>query len=254
MSSKEKSMWDSLTPEEQQEFWNGMSQSEQIAFAQDMKTSVAGDFVSPPSTGYSARMKKKVLGVAMVVVFCITWWQVAGKAWLVYQQEYERIYNEGCAHVSDSVEWEVEHAYEQFGPNQEYEEEYERAHRHAKQAYQQAKQAYEQAKQAQQASKQAEQEYEQVYQRAQQAYQQAKQAYDQACDQAHEQAKQAYDQASEQASEKAYELALDNAKKASAEEHSFMLVRATWGIGAGLYADVVLLVGVLAWSKLTAKA
>lgn len=29
-------MWDSLTPEEQQEFWNGMSQSEQIAFAQAM--------------------------------------------------------------------------------------------------------------------------------------------------------------------------------------------------------------------------
>ena len=30
-------MWDSLTPEEQQEFWNGMSQSEQIAFAQAME-------------------------------------------------------------------------------------------------------------------------------------------------------------------------------------------------------------------------
>ena len=26
MSFKKKSMWDSLTPEEQQEFWNGMSQ------------------------------------------------------------------------------------------------------------------------------------------------------------------------------------------------------------------------------------
>ena len=37
MSSKEKSMWDSLAPEEQQEFWNGMSQSEQIAFAQAME-------------------------------------------------------------------------------------------------------------------------------------------------------------------------------------------------------------------------
>ena len=121
MSSKEKSMWDSLTPEEQQEFWNGMSQSEQIAFAQamehphqvqpkpdqakgaksslfqegsrpiftyteGMKTSVAGDYVSPPSTGYSARMKKTVLGVVMVVVFCITWWLVAGDAWVVLQK------------------------------------------------------------------------------------------------------------------------------------------------------------------------
>ena len=66
MNTKEKSTWDSLTPEEQQEFWNGMSQSEQIAFAQDMKTSVAGDFVSPPSTGYSARTMKK---------WCLVHWQ-----------------------------------------------------------------------------------------------------------------------------------------------------------------------------------
>ena len=26
-------------------------------------------------------MNKKVLGVAMVLVFCITWWIVAGEAW-----------------------------------------------------------------------------------------------------------------------------------------------------------------------------
>ena len=66
MSTKEKRMWDSMAPEEQQEFWNGMSQSEQIAFAQDMKTSVAGDFVSPTSTGYSARTMKK---------WCLVHWQ-----------------------------------------------------------------------------------------------------------------------------------------------------------------------------------
>jgi len=106
MSSKEKSMWDSLTAEEQQEFWNGMSQSEQIAFAQAMerpqqvqltpdqtkvtksslfqegskpiftyteamKTSAAGDFVSPPSIGFSAHTNKIILAMAFVVVVLV---------------------------------------------------------------------------------------------------------------------------------------------------------------------------------------
>ena len=31
-------------------------------------------------------MKKTILGVAMVVVFCITWWLVAGGAWLASNQ------------------------------------------------------------------------------------------------------------------------------------------------------------------------
>ena len=124
MSSKEKSMWDSLAPEEQQEFWNGMSQSEQIAFAQamehpqqvqpkpdqakgaksslfqegsrpiftyteGMKTSVAGeiklslyrtnfedagvagDYVSPTSTNYSANTNKIILAMALLVVVLV---------------------------------------------------------------------------------------------------------------------------------------------------------------------------------------
>ena len=123
MSSKEKSMWDSLTPEEQQEFWNGMSQSEQIAFAQAMEhphqvqpkpdqakgaksrlfqqgsrpiftyteamktragekklslyrtnfedAGVAGDYVSPTSTNYSAHTNKIILAMALLVVVLV---------------------------------------------------------------------------------------------------------------------------------------------------------------------------------------
>ena len=34
-------------------------------------------------------MKKTILGVAMVVVFCITWWLVAGEAWIwVWRYEW----------------------------------------------------------------------------------------------------------------------------------------------------------------------
>ena len=96
-------------------------------------------------------MKKIILGVVMVVVFCIAWWLVVSEAKKAIPQ--------------------VEKTLEQ-----------------AKQAVEQAKQAVEQAKQA----------VEQVSQ------------------------------------------AVATAQK--------------WGIGAGLLADVLLLVGALAWSKLTAKA
>ena len=193
MISKEKSIWDSLTPEEQQEFWNGMSQSEQIAFAQDMKTSVAGDFVSPPSTGYSARMKKKVLGVAMVVVFCLTFWIVAGEALRASLQT-----------------WQVA--------------------RQAWQASDQADQAYRAYEQADRAGE------------AWQAYEQADLAYGQA---GQELLQDMCGQAGKEASQ---------AKQASIMADARWRTQAPWGIGAGLYADVVLLVGVLAWSKLTAKA
>ena len=123
MSTKEMSMWDSLTPEEQQEFWNGMSQSEQIAFAQAMEhphqvqpkpdqakgaksglfqegsrpiftyteamktragekklslyrtnfedAGVAGDYVSPTSTNYSANTNKIILAMALLVVVLV---------------------------------------------------------------------------------------------------------------------------------------------------------------------------------------
>lgn len=112
-----------MAPEEQQEFWNGMSQSEQIAFAQAMEhpqqvqpkpdqakgaksrlfqqgsrpiftyteamktragekklslyrtnfedAGVAGDYVSPPSTNYSAHTNKIILVMALLVVVLV---------------------------------------------------------------------------------------------------------------------------------------------------------------------------------------
>ena len=102
-------------------------------------------------------MKKTVLGVAMVVVFCITWWLVAGEAM---------------------------------------------------QAVEPAKQAYEQALQARQ--------------KARQYYEPAKQPFEQA-------------------------------EQASIMADAHFRTQASWGIGAGLLADVLLLVGALAWQKITFK-
>ena len=155
-------------------------------------------------------MNKTVLGVAMVVVFCITFWIVAGEAMQAVEP--------------------------------------------AKQAAQQAKQAAQQAKQA---AQQAEQASEMRLILAQnsilsdiaqgeigtQASHQADEASAVAGLAAH-QAKQAVEQA-EQASQQA--------------EQAYIIAGAdwrtqrSWGIGAGLLADVLLLVGALVWSKLTAK-
>ena len=74
-----------------------------------------------------------------------------------------------------------------------------------------------------------------------QARTQAYQASEQA-EQASEQAEQAYEQA-EQASRQA-EQALAQTSRPSV----------LWGMGAALLVKVLLLVGALAWSKLTAKA
>ena len=113
-------------------------------------------------------MNKTILGVAMVVVFCITWWIVAGEAWQAAQQ-----------------------------------------------------------------AEQAEQKYKQVYNEYEQALKQAEQALDQTF----EQIKQAVSQADQ----------------ASIIPSAHFRTQASWGIGAGLLADVLVLVGALAWSKRTAK-
>ena len=152
-------------------------------------------------------MKKTVLGVAMVVVFCITFWIVAGEAMQAVEP--------------------------------------------AKQAAQQAKQAAQQAKQAAQQAEQASemrlilaQNYTLQGEIGTQASHQADEASAVAW-LAADQAKQAVEQA-EQASQQA--------------EQAYIIAGAdwrtqrSWGIGAGLLADVLLLVGALVWSKLTAKA
>ena len=60
-----------------------------------------------------------------------------------------------------------------------------------------------------------------------------------------EQAKQAVTQALQ---------ASQQAEQASIMADAHWRTQRSWGIGAGLLADVLLLVGALAWSKLTAKA
>ncbi len=125
-------------------------------------------------------MNKTILGVAMVVVFCITFWLVAGGAWQASKQALQ-------------------------------------ASKQALQAQQQAWQAYQQQAQAVTEFHQAGQAFHQAFlasQPWQQAYQQARQA------------------------------------SIMADAH--WRTQRSWGIGAGLLADV--LVGALAWSKLTAKA
>ena len=277
MSSKEKSMWDSLAPEEQQEFWNGMSQSEQIAFAQAMEhpqqvqpkpdqakgaksslfqegsrpiftyteamktragekklslyrtnfedAGVAGDYVLPPSTGYSAPMKKTVLGVAMVVVFCITWWLVAGEAWQAVKPAKQAL----------------DQAWKAYGP------------------------AYERAFSV--TFDYAEQRERSPFTPLKQALDQAWKAYGQAYEQAYEQAKQAYEQIDEKMEMYLRELnripfgdqlhanthALAQTWQASIMADAHWRTQRSWGIGAGLLADVLLLVGALAWQKITFK-
>ena len=123
-------------------------------------------------------MKKTPLGVARVVVFCITWWLVAGEAMQVAQQ--------------------AKQAYQQTG----------QAHLQTMEAFKKAFQAYKPAEQA--------------YQQTEQAYIQARQAYKQA-------------------------------EQASIMADAHWRTQGSWGIGAGLLVDVLLLIGALAWSKLTAK-
>ena len=122
-------------------------------------------------------MKKTILGVRnAMVVFCFTWWLVAGEAWQAAQ----------------------------------------RAEQAVKQAEQEAQRAEQIAKQVDQASPPAQQGLGFfIHERNLQAAQQAEQA------------------------------------SIMADAH--WRTQRSWGIGAGLLAVVLPLVGVLVWSKLTAK-
>ena len=60
-------------------------------------------------------------------------------------------------------------------------------------------------------------------------------------------------QQSEQTS-KEWQRTAQQAEQASIMDYAHFRTQGSWGLGAGLLADVLLLVGALAWSKLTAKA
>ena len=110
--------------------------------------------------------------------------------------------------------------------------------------------------QAQQAGRASEQAY-QAYKQASQADDHADQATRQEAQQAWDQAEQAYRQAQqayEQAFEKAYEQAYDQPPQTYEQADALFHTRASWGVGAGLLVDVLLLVGIVAWQKITFKA
>ena len=299
-----------------------------LTHAETLKTSVAEDGVLPPSIGFFTHRKKTILGVAMVVVFCITWWLVAGEAMQAVEQAEQ---------AKHAIQSETLRSYEmalQAALQAKDAEQAEQASQQAAQASNQAKQqAYQQAKQqviqlaTQQASQLAQQEeqkvieaaqasnlakrasdqafkamqpaYEQAAQReygeayraweqAEQKYKQVEQAYQQAkptveqalaaalrkepTEQAYKQETQASNQAAgayfraTQASKQAaqaskqsgqeYMLAQQAAKQADQlcityGEH--FRTQASWGIGAGLLADVLILVSALVWQKITFK-
>ena len=209
-----------------------------LTHAETLKTSVAEDGVLPPSIGFFTHRKKTILGVAMVVVFCITWWLVAGEAWQAVEpakQAHQQAW-QAYEQAPKAVDQEVK------AVEQAQKERYQ-----AVQAYQQAQQSFHQAHPARGGVVQLNQAVHQagqVVEQAEQAAQQAEQALEQAR-QAHRQALEAALQAREAARQ---------AEQASIMADAHWRTQRPWGIGTGLLADVLLLVGALAWSKLTAKA
>ena len=149
-------------------------------------------------------MNKTILGVAMVVVFCITWWLVAGEAWQV-RDAWQAVWQAeqvGKQASDAAIEMRTQRE-KQTGKTEESKAE--------AQQWEAAIQSGEEAKQARQAVESPPR----VFTLHGESYKQAEQA------------------------------------SIMADAH--WRTQRSWGIGAGLLADVLLLVGALAWSKLTAK-
>ena len=204
-------------------------------------------------------MKKTVLGVVMVVVFCITWWLVASEAWqaipqaeqarqqaeLKYKSEMQKTeqakQEEGRERKIDQKErkaaheklmarlrveyakWmseiqvkQKEYAKEPMPYRQEYEDLFEKQIKEYKLIHSEAVEAHEKN-----------------YEHGEQTLADINMNYLRELEQISEQIKQVYSQA-----EQTY---------ITAEAH--FRTQSLWAIGAGLLAIVLLLVGVVAWSK-----
>ena len=184
-------------------------------------------------------MKKTTLGVAIVVVFCITFWMVAGEAWQASQKAEQAI-----KQAEQALQ-----AYEQAAEKKS----------QAEQAYEQAAEKEEQGISARvYATQLAAKKAKQAYQQAKEAAEKAEQAYQEAIvvgidpNEAKFSAKEATESFWNPSTWREVLKAPQKAKQAMADAH--WRTQGSWGIGAGLLADVLLLVGALAWSKLTAKA
>ena len=168
-------------------------------------------------------MNKDILVGLIVIAFCITWWVIAGEAWQASTQ-------------ADRARRRAKRAYEETMHEHERAELIDwKSHEWEVQARDRAEQAREEAgtpagtagiralePAVQWKLEEAKQSNEQFRKRTLQAYSQASQAYHEAC------------------------MALPTAR-------AHYDTRFKWGIGAGLLVDVLLLVGALAWSKLTAN-
>ena len=185
-------------------------------------------------------MNKKVLGVAMVVVFCITWWSVAGEAW--------------------EARWQAKQKFEQT--KQQFEQ--------AKPEGPAKKQAVERAEMA--AQQAADRKWEVAGQDNQRNKGSGgfdsggaitkKQRYESS---EYQQAEQAAKQAQEAKKIASAEWAIvsngpENLKRFEAtltKANSKFLQQALWGIGAGALNDLLvlalILAGIQTWLKLTAK-
>ena len=242
-----------LNPDQAKSVKSGLLQegsSPILTHAETLKTSVAEDGVSPPSIGFFTHSKKTRLGVVVALVFCSAWWSVAGEAW--------------------QARWQANQEFEQF------KYEYEQAKPEGP-ARQQA------AQQAQIAAQQAEFRFREVANQDNQREREneqrerendlpktngsgglrKKQSYESSEYQQAEQAAKQAEEAREIASE---EWAIvkngpENLKRFEAtltKANSKFLQQASWGIGAGLLADLLVMALALAfiqiWLKLTAKA
>ena len=224
-----------------------------LTHAETLKTSVAEDGVSPPSIGFFTHSKKTRLGVVVALVFCSAWWSVAGEAW--------------------QARWQAKQEFEQF------KYEYEQAKPEGPARQQAAQQAQIAAQQAENRIREvANQDYQRGWENQQRERELAindlpktngsggairkKQNYDSSEYQQAEQAAKQAQEAKEIASE---EWAIvkngpENLKRFEAiltEANSKFLQQASWGIGAGVLADLLVLAlalaGIQMWSKLTAK-
>ena len=210
-------------------------------------------------------MNKKVLGVAMVVVFCITWWIVAGEAWQAMERSQHSLNKAEQASKQATQDYLV-HAqvYEQAVKGSK---DLSEAHRRATGNYWSCESDVSYSKWALRNPEMATKKggknlYPSGYDRNQVGPSPECQSEWEVLEKArklwkpYESALETAERANLEAksADKNAQKSLEQAELASAIVDAHFRTQGSWGIGAGLLADVLLLVGALAWSKLTAKA
>ena len=210
-------------------------------------------------------MNKKVLGVAMVLVFCITWWIVAGEAWQAMERSRHSL-NQAEQASKQTTQDCLVHAqvYEQAVKGSK---DLSEAHRRATGNYWSCESDLYESKRwrpnPEMATKNGGKNlYTSGYDRNQPRPSPECQSEWEVLEKArklwepYESALKTTERANLEAksADKNAQESLEQAELTSAIVDEHFRTQASWGIGAGLLADVLLLVGALAWSKLTTKA